>query len=160
MPAEDDEFAEESPGQQGEFVPAVVARSLEEAQAFRELLEEHEIPALVTPQGPDETEESAGLSGRGVAVLVPEELLDEASEILAEQEDPDPFEIADQDDDDLDDEDELELELEDSQDEGLDEDDELEDDEEDGDDEDGEQADDDEEGDEEEGEDKGEDERA
>jgi hypothetical protein len=78
-----------------EFVPAVFARSLGEAEAYRELLTDHEIAARV---GTDEAVEPAEADGEppvaerrrmthGVPVLVPESLLDEASEIIADRED-------------------------------------------------------------------------
>lgn len=104
------------------FVPAVFARSLDEAERFRELLDDHDIPAVVATD--DELAESedvetrtgrlAGMT-RGVAVLVPEALLDEASRVIADFEDAEGFQVAadEFDDDDDDEEDEFGLEEED-----------------------------------------------
>lgn len=93
-----------------ELVPAVYARSLDEAEEFQQLLEDHDIEASVGSE--DETPEVSERLGRGVPVLVPEALLDEASEIIADHEDSDEFSTEDDEDfeDDEDDEDELDLE--------------------------------------------------
>ncbi len=69
------------------FVPAVMARDLEEAARYRDLLDDHDIPSVITsePEPQDDDDESIGRSEmtHGVPVLVPEVLLDEASEIVA-----------------------------------------------------------------------------
>ena len=95
------------------LVPVVVAGSADEAEQFRQVLEDHDIPAVVdTDEGvtglaeavsdevqPDEREQ-------GVAVLVPEGMLEEAGTILAEREEFDVLaeeDVADEDDDDGDD---------------------------------------------------------
>lgn len=101
------------PGQSDnhDFVPVIVARSLDNAERFRELLEDHDIPSILGTE-----EEFPGLAGNaeedeespattmmhGVPVLVPEGLLDEAGEIIADRED---FEDPDEEED-LDEEDE------------------------------------------------------
>lgn len=87
MSAEDEEFVPPEPSE--EYVPAVFARSKEQAEVFCELLNDHDIPALV---GEVEDEEAGGARrgrsmARGVPVLVPEALLDEAGEVIAERED-------------------------------------------------------------------------
>ena len=76
-----------------DFVPAVVARSHEEAEEYRELLNDHDIPAILQtdeeePPGKAARARPPGVQGisRGVAVLVPEAMLDEASEIIADRE--------------------------------------------------------------------------
>ncbi len=88
---------EDSDAERAEFVPAVFARSLDEAEMYRELLDDHDIPAVI---GSDEDldEEQARIASRrgmtrGVAVLVPEAMLDEASEIIADRENAEEFEI-------------------------------------------------------------------
>jgi len=86
---------EERGGEFTDFVPVVFARSLQEAEEYRQLLDDHDIPAIV------DTEDRAAKSSdpatrrhdfsRGVPVLVPEALLDEAGEIVAEREETDEF---------------------------------------------------------------------
>ncbi|MCE5326999.1 MAG: hypothetical protein LLG01_11365 [Planctomycetaceae bacterium] len=81
-----------------DFVPAVFARSVEEAEDYRALLDDHDIPAII---GSDdelvETEDQQHRMARkggmtqGVPVLVPEVLLDEASEIIADRQDDEEF---------------------------------------------------------------------
>lgn len=111
---------------QSDFVPAVFARSPEQAERFRQLLDDHDIPAVVPTD--DEivgSEDSQTRSGRlagmtqGVAVLVPEVLLDEASGMIADFEDADKLQVTGDefDEDEEDEEDELGLkeELEDGE---------------------------------------------
>ena len=127
-----------------QFVPAVYARSEEDAEKYCALLEDHDIPVMLGGQkNEDEAEASASIT-RSVPILVPEAFLDEASEIIAdsedtqgfldedeqfededEDEDDEEFDFADNlDDDDLDDQDEdepfLGLEDDDEDDLGLD----------------------------------------
>lgn len=77
-----------------DFVPAVVARSIEEAEEYRELLSDHDIPAII---GQEEEEGKSGKPPKrkglspGIPVLVPDVLLDEASEVIADREDVDEF---------------------------------------------------------------------
>ena len=84
MAADQDEYTD--------FVPAFLARSAEEAEGYRQLLDDHDIPAIV---GTDEDVDEKGSefegvrrSGmtHGVPVLVPDVLLDEASEVIADRE--------------------------------------------------------------------------
>jgi len=100
MPKEGEFSASEE--EYSDFVPAVYAKSLEEARLYRELLNDHDIPAIISDEqdqaaskgdknGPGKTG-SRSIS-RGVAVLVPDSLLDEASEIIADREDSDEFGI-------------------------------------------------------------------
>ena len=79
--------AEETPGQGGEdeladFVPAVFARSMEEAEAYRRLLDDHDIPAILGLALPVDR---SALITRGCPVLVPEVMLDDASRVIAER---------------------------------------------------------------------------
>ena len=77
------------------FVPAVVARSAAEAEEYYQLLSDHDIPAMIGDEdievGKDEDLKSAKRRGmsRGVPVLVPDVMLDEASEVIADREDLD-----------------------------------------------------------------------
>jgi hypothetical protein len=108
-----------------DFVPAVFARSFEEAERYRELLDDHDIPAIIGNDEEDEEKVGKKSKGRGmtrgVPVLVPEVLLDEASEVIADREEIDEFETAEddlaEDEDEEDDEFELteELDLEDEE---------------------------------------------
>lgn len=75
-----------------DFVPAVMARSAHEAEEYRDLLNDHDIPAIVgdeeglwDPARP--LPRRLGLAGvsRGLPVLVPEVLLDEASVVISER---------------------------------------------------------------------------
>ena len=80
-----------------EYVPALVVRSVAEAEHYCELLTDHDIPAVVGDDelNLDEDEDRLLARGRGVthgvAVLVPEDLLDEAAEVIADREDVDEF---------------------------------------------------------------------
>ncbi len=77
-----------------DYVTAVVARNRGEAEQYRNLLSDHDIPAVVDEEELDKTEESPPRSKgiiRGVQVLVPEVLLDEASEVIADREDAEDF---------------------------------------------------------------------
>jgi len=93
-----EQFGEEHIG----FVPAVFARSAEEAEQYSELLNDHDIPTIVgmdeDPSEDSQCRKAASKSGmtHGVAVLVPDVLLDEASEIIADREDLDEFEAAEE----------------------------------------------------------------
>lgn len=93
----DDEDAIEPGGD--EMVPVVFARSEDEAEVYIELLNDHDIPA-VAGDDPDAEGESPrrGLT-RGVPVLVPEALLDEAGEVVADREDTEDFRPPDLSDD-------------------------------------------------------------
>ena len=70
------------------YVPAVFARSPEEAEVYCELLSDHEIPAVLgdedAPAGNDQPLHH-GMT-RGLPVLVPEPLLDEAGAVIASRE--------------------------------------------------------------------------
>jgi len=91
------------------FVPAVFARSPEEAVVYCELLSDHEIPAVV-----GDKDSLSGSPSRprnemthGLPVLVPEPLLDEAGEVIASRDEAeDLLSVNDDDpDEDYDDED-------------------------------------------------------
>ncbi len=83
------------------YVPAVFARSDEEAAVYCELLSDHEIPAVV---GDDDALDGNGHPlqhgmTHGVPVLVPEPLLDEAGEIIAAREESEDLLASDDDED-------------------------------------------------------------
>lgn len=126
MAKEEEEF--DPTEDQGDFVPAVYVKTIEQAEEYRELLNDHDIPAMV---GEEEGGRRRGVS-RGLPVLVPEVLLDEASEIIAEYEEEaqldEEDEELDEDEDEEEEEDE-EFEFDEDEDEDdLDEDDEFEED--------------------------------
>lgn len=99
-------------GDQSEYVPAIFARSASHAENFKEALEECGIPTLVEMRGGDDSPLST--LTRRVPVLVPAEMLEDASEVLARIEqkfkdgldgDDDPEEDEDDEGDDFDDDD-------------------------------------------------------
>jgi len=86
-----------SSGEYGGFVPVVFARSIERSEHYQQLLIDHDIPAIIGSDGDLADEQACGLYRRGgmtqgVPVLVPEVLLDEASEIIADRENLNEFE--------------------------------------------------------------------
>jgi len=114
MTLDDESFEADSfETEDGGFVPAVFARSLDEAEAYGELLNDHDIPARIGAD--EEIKDANGGEHRdadrrgmthGVPVLVPENLLDEASEVIADREDFAEFEDDDEREEDEDDDDE------------------------------------------------------
>ena len=100
MSADEDDFTPRE-DEDADFVAAVVARSHSEAQRYRDLLEDHGIPAIIEDERSQE--EGPGLPTllrQGIPVLVPEALLDEASEIIADRENLSEFKLVDEDEDD------------------------------------------------------------
>lgn len=88
MSPEEQEYAD--------FVPLVMVRSTNEAEQYCELLSDHDIPALVGGNELDSPAKNGQLASdcgmtRGVPVLVPEQLLDEAGQVIADREDVDEF---------------------------------------------------------------------
>ena len=141
----DDEAIDLPPEEHEQFVPAVFARSAEEAEVYCELLNDHDIPAIVGDEdhhdqgqggqeGEDDDEDlDRKVMTHGVPVLVPEALLDDAGEIIAVQEELDEFapSKSDEPDDDEDEDDfglsEIDGDFEDDADDFLDGDDVLDD---------------------------------
>jgi len=70
-----------------QFVPVVFADSPMEAERYRSLLEDRDIPAVLQETRP--TSDQSGLSIWDVPVLVPDELLNDASEIISSSIAPD-----------------------------------------------------------------------
>jgi len=120
---QEDKYFEEPEGEHADFVPAVFARSMEEAEKYRQLLDDHDIPAIIGSaehgEGEDSppSQSSRGFS-RGVPVLVPDALLDEAGEVIADSEESDEFALDEEYDAD-DDEEEDDFDLEEDLDGGL-----------------------------------------
>ena len=69
------------------YVPAIYARNLVEAEFYKSLLVARDIPAIIEDAASESVGIPASIVGQGVPVLVPDVMLDEASEILAEHED-------------------------------------------------------------------------
>lgn len=92
------------------FVSVVFARSIGEAHRYCALLEDHDIPAMAgsSEDLSEDSEEwkAARLRGmtHGVPVMVPEALLDEAGEVVADLEKTNGFAIGEDDIEDEDDE--------------------------------------------------------
>ncbi|MFQ6048582.1 MAG: putative signal transducing protein, partial [Phycisphaerae bacterium] len=70
-----------------EFVPVMFARNLTEAAFYRSLLEQRDIPTAVESEQGEADGAEAMVTG--VPILVPDEMLDEASQIVAEGGDQD-----------------------------------------------------------------------
>jgi hypothetical protein len=83
------ELPEDDDGE--EYVPAVFARSDEEAEEFCELLNDHDIPAMIGTEIEESPPAGKQAMTRGVPVMVPDSMLDEASEIIADREDDEEF---------------------------------------------------------------------
>jgi len=84
-----------------QFVPVVFADSPMEAEHYRSLLEDRDIPVVLQETLP--TPDQSGLSVWDVPVLVPDELLNDASEIISSSAAPDDDDGNGYDDDDDDD---------------------------------------------------------
>jgi hypothetical protein len=111
MPAEEEPFDSESFGKDN-YMSAFFARNIEEAEEYCELLSDHDIPAragldeeLLAKADPEHRAASRRGMTHGVPVLVPESLLDEASEIIADREGFDEFEDEEETDEEEDEED-------------------------------------------------------
>ena len=112
MPADEEPFDSES-FDKDDYVPAFFAKNLQEAEEYCELLSDHEIPAragldeeLLADADPDHRAASRRGITHGVPVLVPESLLDEASEVIADREDLDEFEDDEEDEEEEEEDDE------------------------------------------------------
>ena len=110
MPADDESLEDESFDDDG-YVPVLFARNVDEADEYCELLSDHDIPAragtdeeLLEDADPDQRAANRRGMTHGVPVLVPESLLDEASEVIADREDISDFDdeedLEDEEDDD------------------------------------------------------------
>jgi hypothetical protein len=105
MPVEDDHHART--GELGQYVPVVYAGSVDEADWYRQLLEDHDIAAVVDDEYTAEPPEDVKGPPTGTAVLVPEAVLEEAKEVVTEVDDMEGLEAFGEDADDVgDDEDE------------------------------------------------------
>lgn len=110
--ATNEESAGVSENEYARYVPAVFARDADEAEQYRELLSDHDIPAIVggdeeNPGAPAPVAPRGPKMTHGVAILVPDVLLEEASEVIADREDVDDFQVGadEEDEDDVEDDD-------------------------------------------------------
>ncbi len=103
-----------------DFVPVVFATTPEEAGRIRALLERCDIPTLIETETPEPTD--APNASYGIPVLVPTEVFDEATEILAVLDDDE-----DEIDEDTKDEDDVDDDLDDDYDDEDDDDDDFDD---------------------------------
>jgi hypothetical protein len=62
-----------------DFVTVIFAGDIEQAQQCRKLLRDNEIPAVI------KRDATVSLSGQGIAVMVPEDFLDEAHVLIESQ---------------------------------------------------------------------------
>ena len=93
------------PDDLGEYVPAIYARSVSEADRYRQLLEDHDIPAIVDEDYASDTPDQPSAIIEGVPIVVPESLLDDARAFIAEIDEMDTL-VEDEDEDDSYDDDE------------------------------------------------------
>ena len=78
--AADDDLDGFDTKEQDEHVPLLYADSVEEAERICQILEDHDVPALPDEEYEDPEADEQGQ--QGVAVLVPESMVDEAEAIL------------------------------------------------------------------------------
>lgn len=108
---EDSRFDEE----EEQLLPVIFARTAEEAEEYRQLLEDHGIYAVIADEDDglaedaDHPARARARISRGVPILVPEVDLDEAGEVLAEWDETGSYQLPTdyEDDDEDDDEDAL-----------------------------------------------------
>lgn len=101
-----------------EFVPVAFAASRAQAQELIALLERHNVPGMLDIEpGAD----LCGGLGRGIPVLVPEQMHDAATEVIAQDDDEDEFDDDDDfEDDDFDDLDDLDDDYDDEEEDDFD----------------------------------------
>ena len=101
MPEHEDPASQRDADPVEEFVAVAYARDGDQAEHLAELLSDHEIPAEVDENA------SGGQSTCGVAILIPAEMLEEATDVIDQYEEMDDV-IAAGDEYDEDDEEEIE----------------------------------------------------
>jgi len=119
MEAEGKIFDEAGPEGLGEYVPAVYARNVDEAERYRQLLEDHDVPATIDEDYRPPRPAQAKAEQASVAVLVPESLLEDAKAYIADMEEMNDLvedeDYLDEEDDDFEDEEDLEFDDEDEE---------------------------------------------
>ena len=93
-------------GEMDDYVPAIFARTPEEAEEYCQVLEDHDIPAVVDEEF--EPLRKGGKARQGVAVLVPQSRVEDARAFIAELEELE--KLAEEDELDADDDEEEEKE--------------------------------------------------
>ncbi len=91
--------AQKSQPELQEFVVVTFAKDLEQARDYETLLKTNDIPATIKEQ------DEQSINAKGIAVMVPEDFLDEAHVIIESQDAYDDFydfSLEDEDDDDFD----------------------------------------------------------
>ena len=88
----------------GNYVPVAYAKGLSEAERYRQLLEDHDIPALLDEDLEADPPARRRPGTHGVPILVPESLLEDSREFIADFEERDSL-IEEEDEEDSDDED-------------------------------------------------------
>jgi len=109
MTLDEDDFEAAGADEQDEYVPVLYAEDLSEAERYCQLLEDHDIPAIVDEDYEEMDTPNSDLR-QGVAVLAPEAFGEEAGILIEQFEDMNGLIDEDGeliDDDDYDDEDEL-----------------------------------------------------
>lgn len=86
MGKKDPKFDDVDPEDLGEYAPAVYGQSHEEAEKYRQLLEDHDVPAVIDEDYEPTAARATGTVQEGVPVLVPESLLEEAKGYIASME--------------------------------------------------------------------------
>ena len=104
--------ADEGVDDVGRFVPAIFAENVEEADWYRQLLEDHDISAIIDEDYSDTPPGSVPGPHSGTPVMVPEGSLDDAREVIAELEEMDEFDALVSETDDVDDDDHEDFDLE------------------------------------------------
>ncbi len=104
----EDEFEpDEELFEEDEYVPVIAARDVDEAQDLQALLSDHDIPAILATEAPDD--EPPPEAAQGIPILVPQSMLDEAMEVIADRTDRTDFLLNEEDlEEDEEEEDELE----------------------------------------------------
>jgi len=83
MPVHDEKVGGRGPDEADQYVPVLYAHSVEEAERYCQLLEDHDIPAIVDDDYEDvESFHSAGVR-QGVPVLAPGSFREEAQALIA-----------------------------------------------------------------------------
>ena len=83
MPVHDEKVGGRGPDEADQYVPVLYAHSVEEAERYCQLLEDHDIPAIVDDDYEDvESFHSSGVR-QGVPVLAPGSFREEAQSLIA-----------------------------------------------------------------------------
>jgi hypothetical protein len=109
MSADDDDRQRLRDEDEEEYVPAVFAETIDEAEQYAQIFRDHDIDAIVDDEYEDPDEDDEADLRQAVAVLVPESARDEAGALLDELEEAEVLILDD--DEEFEDEDDEEDEL-------------------------------------------------